>query len=596
MEMTSALKLAPTQFDPSIGDGDVTNVANPVPRIAPRTPDDVMRLTRLGAFFPTRLSFMRTLVRRLARAQTTVRLADWSIGPEGYGHAVYTVDFGPRTYSLVAFSTPLDDANRTDRVIAEAWDTAYVLFDGIPTPMDIARLAENAPRQEAGRFLPSELILSRANRSVRLFHHVVEALASGRQPDADAIAATGYLMRTTAVYGNGKFGIADRADIAAREELAGPFQAEMLLVWLIRGFTHDLVEHIARVQAPETVVPLAPALKRHLGIGNSTGLGMAPFLVNHPQLLNNWIEARETALARVRGLTLDDPATLAALERLPGLAERAARHLDEWQVDDTVQAARIETLRSEWPHVVRAIAEVRAAPPTRPFDALYDAGGALSLEAQELLVALLLEPHGAIIDDLSADMAAPTQTSDPLRPWMRVGEMRARVARDGAWALHLDLEAPGAAQYFWYVSEDKAEPRLGVRGCEPGQEIALNLDIAQQIHGLDAALKQAPSAQTMAEFLLRHPHLRAVARRILALRDAPYGEIRDNLIGDGLRPIDMLRCKLSFFGATKFDPRSDRWTRIAMFQGAPTRDDLADPEAADDWWLRCLGPSVRPQA
>ena len=34
-------------------------------------------------------------------------------------------------------------------------------------------------------------------------------------------------------------------------------------------------------------------------------------------------------------------------------------------------------------------------------------------------------------------------------------------------------------------------------------------------------------------------------------------------------PIDMLRLKLSFFGAIKFDPRSDKWLRICMFQGAP---------------------------
>ena len=31
----------------------------------------------------------------------------------------------------------------------------------------------------------------------------------------------------------------------------------------------------------------------------------------------------------------------------------------------------------------------------------------------------------------------------------------------------------------------------------------------------------------------------------------------------------MLRLKLSFFGALKFDPRSDKWLRICMFQGAP---------------------------
>ena len=47
-------------------------------------------------------------------------------------------------------------------------------------------------------------------------------------------------------------------------------------------------------------------------------------------------------------------------------------------------------------------------------------------------------------------------------------------------------------------------------------------------------------------------------------------------------PIDMLRCKLAFFGASKFDPKSDRWTRITLCQGAPLFDEL---DNADDWWL-----------
>jgi hypothetical protein len=36
----------------------------------------------------------------------------------------------------------------------------------------------------------------------------------------------------------------------------------------------------------------------------------------------------------------------------------------------------------------------------------------------------------------------------------------------------------------------------------------------------------------------------------------------------------MLRLKLSFFGAMKFDPRSDKWLRITMFQGAPLAKEL----------------------
>ncbi|MEM6466292.1 MAG: hypothetical protein AAF679_07290, partial [Pseudomonadota bacterium] len=49
-----------------------------------------------------------------------------------------------------------------------------------------------------------------------------------------------------------------------------------------------------------------------------------------------------------------------------------------------------------------------------------------------------------------------------------------------------------------------------------------------------------------------------------------------------MKPIDMLRAKLSFFGATRFDPRSDRWVRICMFAGAPYPEELFST-TADDW-------------
>ena len=64
----------------------------------------------------------------------------------------------------------------------------------------------------------------------------------------------------------------------------------------------------------------------------------------------------------------------------------------------------------------------------------------------------------------------------------------------------------------------------------------------------------------------------------------PFAEIRDNTIAADMLPIDLLRAKLSFFGATRFDPRSDRWVRITMFQGAPYPDE-PDLWGQDDWML-----------
>ena len=106
-----------------------------------RPPSKVMRLRRMGAAFPTRLSFLRTLLRGLAADKVEVTRPVWEISPEGFGHATYQIRFHGYDYTLVAVSTDLPPEQRTDRVIATAWDTAYVLYDGIPDASEIAPLS-----------------------------------------------------------------------------------------------------------------------------------------------------------------------------------------------------------------------------------------------------------------------------------------------------------------------------------------------------------------------------------------------------------------------------------------------------------------------
>ncbi len=538
----------------------------PPPQAPLRPPAQVMRLARMGSMFPTRLSFLRSLMRRLAAEEVTVSRPVWEMDADGFGHAVYSLVLGGHRYSLVAVSTDLPPEQRTDRVIATAWDSAYVLFDGMPDADDIARIVASAPLQEAARFTERDLVLSRANKSVRLFAHVTESLRAGCQPNEQMIRDVGYLMRTTAVYGNGKFGIADRAVIENRPGLEGPFAAEMLTVWLIRHFTHELAEHVGGA-------PLDAPLKRHLGIGNSTGLGMAPFLVSHPLLLNNWMLARETALARVCAIESVDAPTAA---RLHALAERAAQHLGEWQVPDADHQRRIEALRGDW-DIFRATLDFGG--PT-PLARVMAAAEDQSLDLQELLAAMLIEPFGDLVDGLAECMGDPFGPMTlPLRD---TAALRSRIEQHFDWALTPDYDAADHCGQFWYVSEAKQEPRLGLRFEEPGAELESPLDIARRVKALYRDISDG--AQPVSALLEQHPeHGLAVARVQMADR-YPYGEIRDNLIATSCLPIDMLRCKLSFFGASKFDPKSDRWTRITLCQGAPLAGDLATGDA-DDWWL-----------
>ena len=536
-----------------------------------RPPETVMRLARMGSAHPTRLSFLRQLLRRMRTEGWRAERLLWQVDARGEGRAVYRVTGPVRSYSLVAFAHDLPDHMRSDRVIATAWDATFALVDGTPTPTDLDRLAAHVPLQEAGRIGPGELSLSRANRSVRLFDHVVGRLAEGRQPDAALLAETGYLMRTTAVYGSGKFGAAAHADLQDRPEMAAPFQAEMLSVWLTRAFTFDLVEHLARVRGGTRAVPLDPALKRGLGVGNSTGLGMAPFLVNHPALISNWVMARETALARVRAQPDASPEAVAGFARALAAAQANAA---DWRSDHPLQQARLADLRRDLDRLEALSANGPWSRP-QPWEALWQAAAGLSAEGQEALLALMLEPHGALVDDLGPTMAADEAAEFGIDGAMPVGRLRAHLETACAWALAPDYAGAEAAR-FWYVSEEKLEPRLGERAEEDGAERELPLATGRMLKELHAALGDWPDTTPVARLLLACPRHRHSLRRAQVAMRHPYAEIRDNLIGAGMLPIDMLRFKLAFFGATRFDPRSDRWVRVSLMQDAALLEDFAD--------------------
>ena len=271
-------------------------------KVSLRSPNIVMKLSKLGSFHQSKISFLRSFLKEFK--DWTYKKDLFELDKFGYGIAVYSFKKNDRVYSLICFANELNENERSDRVIATKWDAAFTLYDGVPTKKDIERLKKEVPKQEVGRLSYKELTLSRANKSVRVFNHVVEKLSEGKQPDISLLSSVGYLYRTTAVYGSGKFGLADRFRIKNREEIYGPFRLEMMLVYLVRQFTFDQVNHVAKNKNPKVAISLDPEICRNLGIGNSTGLGMAPFIVNHPTLLNNWVLARETALQKIREIKL----------------------------------------------------------------------------------------------------------------------------------------------------------------------------------------------------------------------------------------------------------------------------------------------------
>ena len=543
-----------------------------------RDPKILMKLSKLGSFHQSKLSFLRSFLNEFKDWEYRRDL--FNLNQNGYGRAVYSFSKNNRTYSLICFANEIKDEERSDRVIATKWDAAFTLHDGIPTDQDIDRLANEVPKQEVGRLSYKELTLSRANKSLRLFNYVVDCLSNGQQPDVNNLSKVGYLYRTTAVYGSGKFGLADRFRIKNRDEILGPFRLEMMLVYLVRQFTFDQVNHIAKNRNPGLAVQLDPNICRNLGIGNSTGLGMAPFIVNHPELLNNWIFARETALKKIRQI---EKVSNKDFNIFKDCLIKSLKNVTSWHTESEYQNNKIKSILNDLEKFIDFLNKGSLENKPFLFNEIYTwIEDNLNDECIEYIVSMMMEPYDNIVNPLLKNMSADEELSFNIPIDRTVEELRSIIEKNYPDILKIDFSKNENNQNFWFISKNKEEPRLADRYKDHGSDLEQPLAIARDIKKLYEILFISKNSLTIGKFLMDHNEYRHVVRRAFITEKFPYAEIQDNTIGSNLMPIDMLRLKLSFFGALKFDPRSDKWLRICMFQGAPLPNEL---KSFDSHWV-----------
>ena len=535
-----------------------------------RDPNIIMKLSRLGSFHQSKISFLRSFLEEFKNWEFNRDLFD--LDENGYGEAVYSLKKNKRIYSLICFANALSDDERSDRVIATKWDAAFVLHDGIPTKKDISRLKINVPKQEVGRVSYKELTLSRANKSLRVFNHVVESLTNGKQPNNKILSDVGYLYRTTAVYGSGKFGLADRFRLKNRNEINGPFRLEMMLVYLIRQFTFDQVNHIAKCKNPQKSIQLDDKVSRSLGIGNSTGLGMAPFIVNHPTLLNNWILAREKSLKKIREIKT---IALKDKELFLNCLSNSYKNITSWNTDSDFQKKKINQLIIDLKKLNQYLKNEFDFNKNYPFNELYLwIEKNLNEECIEYTVSMMMEPYSEIVNPYIKEMSSDEEKYFNIPTDRTISDLRNILENNYKEIIKIDFSKKENNQNFWFISKNKEEPRIANRYEEQGHELEQPLAIARDIKKLYQKIFTEKNSLPIGKFLINNNELRHVVRRAFIVEKFPYAEIQDNIIGSKLVPIDMLILKLSFFGSMKFEPRSDKWLRITMFQGAPLAKEL----------------------
>ena len=206
-------------------------------------------------------------------------------------------------------------------------------------------------------------------------------------------------------------------------------------------------------------------------------------------------------------------------------------------------------------------------------------------ECIEYIVSIMMEPYNEIIEPLIKKMSSEEDRYFNIPTDRTISELRTIIEKKYSNILSINFEKKENQKKFWFISMNKEEPRIADRFEELGSDLEQPLAIARDIKKLYERLLVSKNSLTIDRFLINNSDLRHVVRRAFIIEKFPYSEIQDNTISENVVPIDMLRLKLSFFGALKFDPRSDKWLRICMFQGAPLPTELNNYD--EQWVYNC---------
>ncbi len=563
----------------SVAASDLTTETVPL-----RPAEQVCDPTDMGTARATRHSFSRTVIRHLVAQKWQVTRELFDMDDAGRGTAIYRVQWRELTWRLVAFSQVLEEGQREDRVIAGGWDITLALVEGEVDAERLARMRANVPLQELGRADEGTVIWARGNRSARFFDAVVQGLAAGRQPDPAMFGASPYVMRSTAFYSNGKFGLADFERFGSDHPFAVPYRPHFLSAWLMRELGLDLVEHCAQSINPDAAV-LDAQWRRYFGLGNATGLGMVPYVINHPQVLDAWARLREVPLADVRG-RIAKPGD-ADVIRVLELFDRAVTYLRLGGSTDIAPFPNCAVVAEQVAVVRELLIEfagegtIRGQVVTRPWDVLHAQAEALSQGCRGAVASILVELTGDLDAMLEAGLSCDERNA--VVPTQSVGDLLRLVDEHYGWVGQFDFDEPAEQAYFWFSSQNNEEPRRGRRGVDPGEHVEHSTDVARTVTALRSDLALADPDTSVARFLLAHPWHRGGVARIQSVHGLTYGEVHTNLLGEHFLPLNVQRLQLSVYGMENFVPQSTDWLRITLFVGAPRVSDLRDGTADDDW-------------
>lgn len=511
---------------------------------------------------------------------------------EGDAHARYAIDIGGRHFTYVVRGFRWDGQEKVGRRADGAYRDMYsAIFVGTPDEARIEREIATFDSRNAYTMRTDAAVTgwAPANRSVRFFDYVVDALAEGRQPDPRMIGrGGGYILRNGGYNGSGRNGTASYEGFESDHPFHHPYFADLFALYLVRQVSIDLVDGIAAARNAHAAA-LAPDIARYIGIGNSSGQGMCVAMQRWPHWVATWMMVRELSVAYAKSMPI--AAEPARAERLSKLLARASSYYgsvqlqcEDYVVPNNVVAGNLSTVRSWLIELLRN----RRTEGLRWGDFAARVQRAFDAETLEQVNSLLVEVYPEFADAAAEYLPVGSNRERDFVPETRVGDLRRHLGARYQWALRYDLTRAGARHNFWYHSADNGEQRMGQRLVDPHEEFESFIDHIGLVQRLAAALATYDDDARVAEVIADEPELAFAVSRVQYLADVPYAEFRGNLIDREFVPAQLIRFMLAILGLECSNPLSTRYVRGVFFQGMPLAHEVAAGPGED--WLFPLPP------
>ena len=86
---------------------------------------NIMTLERMGARYPSRLSFSRSMLRAMVKEKWKIKKSKFDLDKNGFGTAVYEVNTLKGIYSLICFANKITDQAKAD-LVRDVFEGSYL--------------------------------------------------------------------------------------------------------------------------------------------------------------------------------------------------------------------------------------------------------------------------------------------------------------------------------------------------------------------------------------------------------------------------------------------------------------------------------------